>query len=100
MDYLLHHLLRSSVERDPHQEAIVHAARRQSYVEMVRETTQIAAGLREAGLQRGDRAGVLLEPSVPLANALFAISQAGGAFVPITIRCFPTRSNTSSTIAK
>jgi acyl-CoA ligase (AMP-forming) (exosortase A-associated) len=89
VDYLLHHLLRSSVERDPHQEAIVHAARRQSYVEMVRETTQIAAGLREAGLQRGDRAGVLLEPSVPLANALFAISQAGGAFVPIHHSLFP-----------
>ncbi len=89
MDYLCHHLLRTGAERDPQKDAIVHATRRQSYAELVRETSQLAAGLREAGLQRGDRAGVLLEPSVPLANALFAVSQAGGAFVPIHHSLFP-----------
>lgn len=42
-----------------------------------------AARLREAGLARGDRVGILLPKSIEECWAIFGASRAGGVFVPI-----------------
>ncbi|MBW3600412.1 MAG: long-chain fatty acid--CoA ligase, partial [Planctomycetes bacterium] len=89
MDFLTHHLLRTSARRRPDQEALVHGGARLTYEEVNRRVAALAANLREAGVARGDRVGVFLAPSIPLATSLFAISQAGGAFVPIHHELFP-----------
>lgn len=83
MDSLVHHMLRSSAARYPAKEAVVHVDERLSYADMWQYTAGLADGMRAAGLGRSDRVGVLLEPSVPLATSPFAISRAGGVFVPI-----------------
>lgn len=89
MDFLVHHMLRASAARFPEKEAVVHTAERQTYAQMWQRTAGLAAGLREAGIRRSDRVGVLLEPSVPLATSLFGVSRSGGVFVPIHHSLFP-----------
>ncbi len=88
MDFLIHHMLRSSAQRLPNKEAMVHGKERLSYSEVARRTAGLAHGLREAGLQRGDRIGIYLEASVPQVVSIFGISGAGGVYVPINAQLF------------
>jgi acyl-CoA ligase (AMP-forming) (exosortase A-associated) len=83
MRSLVHHMLRDSAERYGGREALVHQAERLTHAELWSAVDSLGNGLREAGTRRGDRIGVLLEPSIELATSLFAIPAAGGAFVPI-----------------
>ena len=89
MDFLIHHMLRTSAERSPDKEALVCGNQRLSYAAVAASTRSLAAGLRNAGLQRGDRIGICLEPSVAQALSIFAVSDAGGVFVPINGQLFP-----------
>ena len=49
----------------------------------------LARGLRDAGLQRGDRIGIYLDASVPQTLSIFGVSRAGGVYVPINGLLFP-----------
>lgn len=89
MDFLLHHLVRTSAQRQPAKEALVHGPERLTYEDVARRTLGLAAGLRRAGLRRGDRVGIYLDPSVAQVLSIFAASQAGGVFVPINAGLFP-----------
>src|SRR5438876_3492142 len=89
MDFLVHHVLRTSAARFPGKEALVHGDRRLSHEDVAGQTAGLAYGLRSVGLRQGDRIGVYLEPSVPQVVSIFAISQAGGVFVPINKLLFP-----------
>ncbi len=89
MDYLVHHMLRASAELFPEKEAIVHGEQRLSYESAWQQTSRLALGLQGAGVERSDRVGIFLDPSVELALAIFAIPQAGGAFIPIHHSLFP-----------
>src|SRR5439155_9834398 len=89
LDFLIHHMLRTSAKRRPGHEALVHGDERLSYADVRRRVRSLAHGLRAAGIRRGDRVGIYLEPSVAQALAIFAISEAGGVFVPINAMLFP-----------
>jgi acyl-CoA ligase (AMP-forming) (exosortase A-associated) len=89
MDFLLHHMLRSSSSRFLGREALVHGETRLTYEEVNSRVAGLALGLRTAGIKRGDRVGILLDPSIPQAISIFAISQTGGVFVPISSILFP-----------
>jgi len=89
MDYLIHHMLGSSTRRFPEKEALVHNNERLSYQEVSRRTACLASGLRQAGLKRGDRIGIYLDPSAAQVTSIFGISQAGGVYVPINTILFP-----------
>ena len=89
MDFLIHHMLRTSTQRFPDKEALVHGERRMHYADVMRQVAGLAHGLHHAGLQRGDRVGIYLEASVPQVLSIFAISQGGGVFVPINSLLFP-----------
>jgi acyl-CoA ligase (AMP-forming) (exosortase A-associated) len=91
MDVLTHHLLRSSAQRIPEKEALVHRHERLSYREVAAKVAALAHGLRIAGLQRGDRIGIYLEASVRQVISIFGVSQAGGVFVPINSMLFPSQ---------
>jgi acyl-CoA ligase (AMP-forming) (exosortase A-associated) len=89
MDFLIHHMLRTSVERSENKEALVHGDQRLSYGDVARRTRGLAKGLRQASLVRGDRVGIYLEPSASQVISIFGISEAGGVFVPINATLFP-----------
>src|SRR5262245_66454862 len=76
-------MLRASAQRLPAKEALVHGARRMTYGEVAKAVDGLAYGLRTAGLERGDRIGIFLEPSIPQALSIFAASKANAVFVPI-----------------
>src|SRR5690242_6679005 len=83
MDFLIHHMLRGSARRFPHKEALVHGPTRMSYAEVHQKVAALAYGLKTAGLERGDRLGIYLEPSAHQAISIFAASAADAVFVPI-----------------
>src|SRR5208283_303349 len=89
MDFLIHHMLRNSAARHPEKEALVHGPRRLKYREVADRCSSLACGLRSAGMQRGDRIGIYLDPSVEQVLAIFSISQAGGVYVPINTVLVP-----------
>ncbi|HWP45682.1 MAG TPA: acyl-CoA ligase (AMP-forming), exosortase A system-associated [Candidatus Limnocylindrales bacterium] len=89
MDFLIHHMPRTSAQRLPEKEALVHGDQRLTYAEVMKRLAGLAYGLRSAGLQRGDRIGIYLDPSVPQALSIFGISYGGGVFVPINSLLFP-----------
>jgi acyl-CoA ligase (AMP-forming) (exosortase A-associated) len=89
VNYLVHHMLRASAQQYPEHEAIIHGGARQTYLELWHTAERIARGLRALGVRRGDRVGVLLEPSLPLVQSLLGVSAAGAAFVPIHPGLFP-----------
>jgi acyl-CoA ligase (AMP-forming) (exosortase A-associated) len=89
MNFLIHQLLQTSTRRWPEKEALVQGDRRLTYSEVARQVSGLASGLRDVGLQRGDRIGIYLDHSPAQALAIFSISQAGGVFVPINTLLFP-----------
>jgi len=89
MDSLIHQMLRASATRYPDKEAIVHGQQRLTYREVANRCTSVACRLRSAGMCRGDRIGIYLDPSVDQVVSMFSISQAGGVYVPVNAVLFP-----------
>lgn len=89
MDFLFHHMLRGSVARYPDKEALVHGDQRLTYAQVNARVANLAAGLRAASLQRGERVGIYLDAGVSQVVSIFGISQAGGVFVPANTVLFP-----------
>ena len=83
MDFLIHHMLRSSAARLPEKEALVGGDQRLSYAEVWARVRGLAAGIQRAGIERSDRVGVFLDASVEQAISIFAVSRAECVFVPI-----------------
>jgi acyl-CoA ligase (AMP-forming) (exosortase A-associated) len=88
MDFLIHHMMRASASRFPDKEALVDKEYRFTFEGAAKKIAGLAEGLRQAGLQRGDRVGIYLETSVLQALSIFGVSQAGGVFVPINSLLF------------
>ncbi|HWR17294.1 MAG TPA: acyl-CoA ligase (AMP-forming), exosortase A system-associated [Terriglobales bacterium] len=82
-------MLRTSAQKFPDKEAIVHGEQRLSYSRVASLTAGLAQTLRGLGLKRIDRIGIYTEPSVAQVVSIFGISQAGGAYVPINHQLFP-----------
>ena len=89
MDFLVYHMLQRSAARAPDKEALVHGDERLTYRDVARRVAGLAEGLRQAGLERGDRVGIHLDPSVAQVVSIFGVSQAGGVFVPLNPLLFP-----------
>jgi acyl-CoA ligase (AMP-forming) (exosortase A-associated) len=89
MDFLVHHMLRRSAIRTPDKEALVHGEDRLTYAEVAGRTAGLAEGLRQAGVEPGDRVGIYLDPSVSQVLSIFAVSRASGVFVPLNPLLFP-----------
>lgn len=83
MDFLVHHLLRSSAMRFPEKEAVVFKDERRTYAQLEASAQKLARLLRETGIEKNDRIGVLLPPCIPLVEAFFACSYATGVYVPM-----------------
>ena len=89
MDFLISHLLHTRARCVPDKEALVCGDDRLSYAEVAGQVSGLTGGLREVGVNRGDRVGVWLQPSIPQVISFFGISQRGGVFVPIHHQLVP-----------
>ena len=63
--------------------ALTYADSTLSYAELWQECRAVAGGLREAGVERGDRVAVYLDKRAETISAILGSSAAGGAFVPV-----------------
>jgi acyl-CoA synthetase (AMP-forming)/AMP-acid ligase II len=80
-------MLRSSVEQSPNAEAIVEAGGpRITYRELWDRSAQIAGGLRNLGIERGDRVAIRLGNGLDWCLAFFGIQLAGAIAVPVNTR--------------
>lgn len=57
-----------------------------TYADLHRGATRLAHGLRQRGVQRGDRVAFLGLNSIEMVVAMFATAQLGGVFVPVNTR--------------
>jgi acyl-CoA ligase (AMP-forming) (exosortase A-associated) len=80
---LLHDLLTATAARAGDRTAIVDGERSLTYGDLDRASAQIAAAIAHDGALRGDRIGILLPKSFHECAAIFAVSRAGGVFIPI-----------------
>ena len=70
----------------PDKVAVVHGERRYTYREMGERVRRLASGLRDAGLEKGDRVA-FIAPNIPaLLEAHYAVPAAGGVLVAINYR--------------
>ncbi|MCB1743299.1 MAG: acyl--CoA ligase [Gammaproteobacteria bacterium] len=81
-----HALLADAVALNPDGEALVCGEERLSYAQLQSLVERCAAGLRAAGMERGDRIAMLLGNGVAFPIVLFAIMRIGAIAVPMSIR--------------
>src|SRR5436190_16987631 len=81
------HMLRASVDRDPDATAIVEiGAGSLFYGELWERSARVAGGLRELGVQRGDRVALRLPNGTNWVLAFFGVQLAGAVVVPVNMR--------------
>lgn len=78
-----HDLLRTTAAATPSAAALSYKQETLHYVEVWNAVQAIAHDLQGAGLRRGDRVAIYLEKRLETVIAMFAVSAAGGVFVPI-----------------
>jgi long-chain acyl-CoA synthetase len=78
---LVQHLLEEAALARPESTALVCGDRRLSYLDLERQSNQVAHALAGAGVGRGDRVVLLLPNGVELVAAIFGVLKAGAVFV-------------------
>jgi acyl-CoA ligase (AMP-forming) (exosortase A-associated) len=78
-----HHLLSTAATHTPDSLALTYKQDSLTYAEAWQRTRGEAAQLLGLGLQAGDRVAIYLEKRLETVVAMFAVSAAGGVFVPI-----------------
>lgn len=81
--YLTHHLLAGATSGADAATALVDGERILSYGAMRRQVAHAAGVLAGLGLARGERVAIVLPKSIEECWAIFAVSTAGGVFVPV-----------------
>ena len=79
----LHHLLQQAAVRTPDAPALSYRNSTIGYGDTWRMARAAAAHLHAMGVRRGDRVAIYLEKRIETVAAIFAVSAAGGVFVPV-----------------
>ncbi|WP_438354505.1 acyl-CoA ligase (AMP-forming), exosortase A system-associated [Microbacterium sp. CJ88] len=79
----VHHLLAQRASSHPDDPALTYQGVTSTYAHVWGGARSVARQLAELGMQRGDRVAIYLEKRLELVAAIFAVSAAGGVFVPI-----------------
>ena len=79
----VHDLLREQAEARGGAPAVTYRDETLDYATVYAACGALGAGLREIGLERGDRVGVLLDKRAETVVSIFGTSVAGGVFVPV-----------------
>ena len=93
-DARLHRHLGTVLERvalgpDRHRVAVVFDGATRDFAELHENALHIASGLREIGIQKGDRVGVLLRNGIEWVELLFGLAHAGAVAVPVNVLLGP-----------
>ena len=81
------HMLRASVERDPGAEAVVEVGgERLTFRQLWDRAARVAGGLRALGLEKGERAAIVLPNGVDWVLAFWGTQLAGLVAVPVNTR--------------
>ncbi len=80
---LFHHIPLDAASEFPDNVALVDKAQKVTYTSLAANIRQVANGLVSSGLKRQERVGIYLPKSLPAVISFFAVSHAGGVFVPI-----------------
>ena len=91
MAYVLHHLLSESAAKYPDKEAIICKDDAITYAALERESNELAHGLLDIGVERGERVGICMDRSIASIVAAFGILKAGATYVPLDPQCPPDR---------
>lgn len=91
MEYLLHHLLRSSAREYPDGIAVSDRDRTITYAELDAKSNRLANLLVRLDVGRGDRVGFYLDKSIESVVAIYGILKAGAAYVPFDPGAPPAR---------
>ncbi len=83
MTILLHHTLEQATNQSPDAVAIIHKKTVWTYQQLFESTSKIAQALLALNLKPQQRVAVYLPKQLETSCSFFAISQAGGVFVPI-----------------
>jgi len=75
--------------RTPEKVAVVEGTERRTYAQLWREVLDLAAALREAGVEPGDRVALLAPNTIEFPRAYYAIIAAGGVVVPVHLLLTP-----------
>ena len=79
-------MVASAVSRNPDGEALICGERRMNWRDVAKASARIATGLREKGLERGDRIALLLGNRIEFPLAVFAAAQLGLVTVLLSTR--------------
>ena len=80
------HILSAAADHHPNRPAFIWEDRVASYAQVNARANALAAGLRDLGLVRGHRVGVLMWNCPQLLESYFATWKAGGCVVPLNAR--------------
>jgi acyl-CoA ligase (AMP-forming) (exosortase A-associated) len=83
MNLLFHQLITSASETGADREALSYQGKSLSYAGLRDAVESVAAGMKSHGLLKGGRVAVYLPKQEETVIAFFAISRAGGIFVPV-----------------
>jgi acyl-CoA ligase (AMP-forming) (exosortase A-associated) len=79
----LHDILSDAAARQGDAPALTYKDETLGYDRLWTEVVGVASGLRQLGLQRGERIAVYMEKRMETVEAVFGASAAGGVFVPV-----------------
>lgn len=80
----LYELLREVAARDPERAALVSRGETVPYAALLARATALACDLRENGVRRGDRVGLLLNNRLEWLELFFGVSALGATIVPLS----------------
>jgi amino acid adenylation domain-containing protein len=79
----VHEVFEQQVLKSPHVIAVVAGSEEVTYKELNERANQLARGLKQIGIRKRDRVGLLMRRSVETIASMLAILKAGAAYVPI-----------------
>jgi amino acid adenylation domain-containing protein len=83
MLYLLHTSIERAAKRGPERDAVRFAGTALTYGALNDRVGRLARVLRDRGVSRGDRVGILMSKGLDSAVAMYGIMKAGAAYVPL-----------------
>lgn len=92
MDFLLWHRVRESAAAYPDRLAVSDGQASMTYTELAGAAARVSQALVAAGLEPGERVGILARKSARCVAAMIGASQAGAVYVPVDPKAPATRS--------
>nr|WP_319354891.1 amino acid adenylation domain-containing protein [Streptomyces turgidiscabies]BAP59907.1 putative non-ribosomal peptide synthetase [Streptomyces turgidiscabies] len=77
-------LLAEQARLSPDRIAVVHETESLTFAQLMGQAQELGGFLRQAGVTRGSRVGVFMEPSLDLMTTVWGILWAGGSYVPLS----------------